>query len=198
MESTISPLECYGQDLKGVGAAVYVTEINPHSSNYGLQMPSSLPGIANGLSRASSTSDISSLFAWQKTLALEETASDLSAALCCGVVQYPYGSAYILIEVSVVSGSLDRSTATFKSLSIDVVATNSPPSVRWRNVIHSSNSLISSPAAMVAVNEDATVVLGNELVSGSQQRQLRVGGLHRPTLIALLSPNTGCRFLSLY
>jgi hypothetical protein len=31
MESTISPLECYGQDLKGVGAAVYGTEINPHS-----------------------------------------------------------------------------------------------------------------------------------------------------------------------
>jgi hypothetical protein len=33
MESTISSLECYGQNLKGVGTAVYVTEINPHSFN---------------------------------------------------------------------------------------------------------------------------------------------------------------------
>jgi hypothetical protein len=50
MESTLSPLECYGQDLKGVGTAVFVTEINPHSLNYGLQKPSPLPGIANDLS----------------------------------------------------------------------------------------------------------------------------------------------------
>ncbi len=57
MERAISPLECYGQDLKGVGVAVYVTEINPHSLNYGLRMSSPLPGIANGLSRASNTSD---------------------------------------------------------------------------------------------------------------------------------------------
>ena len=57
MESTLSPLECYGQDLKGVAAAVYVTEINLHSSNYGLRMSSPLLGIANGLSRASNISD---------------------------------------------------------------------------------------------------------------------------------------------
>ncbi len=57
MESTVSPLECYGQDLKGVGAAVYGTEIYPHSLSYGLRMFSPLPGIANGLSRASNTSD---------------------------------------------------------------------------------------------------------------------------------------------
>ena len=57
MESTISPLECYSQDLKGVGAAVYVTEINPHSLNYGLRKSSPLHGIANGLGRASNTSD---------------------------------------------------------------------------------------------------------------------------------------------
>jgi len=63
MESTISPLECYGQYLKGVGAAVYVTEINPHSLNYGLRMSSPLPGIANGPSRASNTPYFSSLFA---------------------------------------------------------------------------------------------------------------------------------------
>ena len=88
MESIISPLECNGQDLKGVGAAVYVTEINPHSLNYGLRMSSPLPGRANGLSRASNTSDFSSLFAWQKTLALEGTATDLSVALCCGLLQY--------------------------------------------------------------------------------------------------------------
>jgi hypothetical protein len=31
MEITIYQLECYGQDLKGVGVAVNVTEINPHS-----------------------------------------------------------------------------------------------------------------------------------------------------------------------
>ncbi len=164
MERTISPLECYGQDLKGVRAAVYVTEINPHSLNYGLRMSSPLPGIANGLSRASNTSDFSSLFAWQKTLALEGMASDLSTALYCGLEQYLpppswYGSAYLLIEVSVVSGSLERSTSTFKFLSIDVVATNSPPSVRWRNVLHSSNSSIPTPAAMVTVDDDATVVL---------------------------------------
>jgi hypothetical protein len=72
MESTLSSLECYGQDLKGVGAAVYVTEINPHSLNYGLLM--SFPS-------------------W-------------------------YGSAYLLIQVSVASGSLDRSTSTFNSLRI--------------------------------------------------------------------------------
>jgi hypothetical protein len=72
MESTLSPLECNGQDLKGVGAAVYVTEINPHSLNFGLLM--SFPS-------------------W-------------------------YGSAYLLIQVSVASGSLDRSTSTFKSLRI--------------------------------------------------------------------------------
>ena len=167
MERTISPLECYGQDWKGVGAAVYVTEINPHSLNYGLRMSSPLPGIANGLSRASNTPDFSSLFAWPKTLVLEGTASDLSAALRCGLVQcLPppswCGSAYLLMEVSVASGSLDRSTATFKSLSIDVVATNSPPSVRWRIVLHSSNSSISSPAAMINVDEDATMILENE------------------------------------
>ena len=102
-------------------------------------------------------------------LVLEGTASDLSAALCCGLVRYLlppswYESAYCLIEVSVVSGSLDRSTSTFKPFSIDVVATNSPPSVPWRNVLHSSNSSISSPAAMATVNEYATVVLGSELV----------------------------------
>jgi hypothetical protein len=119
MERTLSPLECYGQDLKGVGAAVYVTEINLHLLNYGLRTSSPLPGIANGLSRAINTSDFKSLFAWQKTLALEGTASDLSAALYRGLVQYLpppncYRSAYLLIEVSVVSGSLDRSTSTFK------------------------------------------------------------------------------------
>jgi hypothetical protein len=75
MERTISPLECYGQDWKGIGIAVYVTEINPHSLNYGLRMSSPLPGIANGLSRAVNTSDFSSL-------ALEGTVSILSAALC--------------------------------------------------------------------------------------------------------------------
>ena len=69
---------------------------------------------------------------------LEGTASDSSAALCCGLVQYlPPPSWY------------DRSSSTFKS-------TNSPPSVRWRNVLYSSNSSISSPAAMVTVNENAT------------------------------------------
>jgi hypothetical protein len=89
MESTISPLECYGQNLKGVGAAVYVTEINPHSLNYGLRMSSPLPGIANGPSRAINISDFSSILTWQKPLAASEgTASDLSAALCCGLVQY--------------------------------------------------------------------------------------------------------------
>ena len=167
MERTISPLECYGQDWKGVWAAVYVTEIYPHLLNYGLRISIPLPEIANGLSRASNTSNFSSLFAWQKTLVLEGTASDLSAALRCGLVQcLPppswCGSAYLLMEVSVASGSLDRSTATFKSLSIDVVATNSPPSVRWRIVLHSSNSSISSPAAMINVDEDATMILENE------------------------------------
>ena len=102
MESTISPLECNGQDLKGVSAAVYVTEINPHSLNYGLWISSPLSGIANGLSRAINTSDFSSLFDWQKTLVREGTASALSAALCCGVVQYLpppgwYGRAYLLL-----------------------------------------------------------------------------------------------------
>ena len=122
------------RSLKGVGAAVYyVTEINPHSLNYGLRMSSPLPGIANGLSRAINTSDFSSLFARQKTLVREGMASASSAALCCGLVQYLpppswYGSTYLLIEVSVVSASFDRrSTSTFKSLSIDVVATNNPP-----------------------------------------------------------------------
>jgi hypothetical protein len=99
MERTISPLECYGQDLKDVEAAVYVTEVNPHSLNYGLRMSSPLPGITNRLSRASNTSDFSSLFAWQKTLALEGTASDLSAG--CRFVQYLpppswYGSVWIV------------------------------------------------------------------------------------------------------
>jgi hypothetical protein len=93
---------------KDVWGAVYVTEINPHSLNYGLRMSSPLPGIANGPSRASNTLFLISLFARQKTLVLEGMASDLSAALCCGLVQYLpppswNGSADLLIEVSVES-----------------------------------------------------------------------------------------------